>query len=83
MQDEQLSTIVTRCAALFYRGDATITPDLPDMRLLGLPEPLKPHRKALALGIFAVIGDAAANLLEPWPLKIVLKPGWRSKSSTG
>jgi len=33
---------------------------------------LKPHAKALALGLLAVIGETAANLLEPWPLKIVL-----------
>lgn len=32
---------------------------------------LKPHSKALALGLLAVIGEGAANLLEPWPLKIV------------
>lgn len=33
---------------------------------------LKPHKKALALGLLAVLGETAANLLEPWPLKIVL-----------
>ena len=32
---------------------------------------LRPHSKALALGLLAVIGEGAANLLEPWPLKIV------------
>src|SRR5580698_5031501 len=35
-------------------------------------ELLKPHSKALALGLLAVIGESVANLLEPWPLKIVL-----------
>ena len=33
---------------------------------------LKPHRKALLLGGLAAVGDGAANLLQPWPLKIVL-----------
>jgi ATP-binding cassette, subfamily B, bacterial len=33
---------------------------------------LKPHSKALAFGLLAVIGESAASLLEPWPLKIVL-----------
>src|SRR5713101_6885205 len=33
---------------------------------------LRPHRKALAIGIVAVIGEGVANLLEPWPLKVVL-----------
>jgi ATP-binding cassette subfamily B protein len=33
---------------------------------------LKPHRRALFLGFVAVIGEGIADLLEPWPLKIVL-----------
>jgi ATP-binding cassette subfamily B protein len=43
----------------------------------GKPHPLRirdllrPHWKALTLGFVAVIGEGAANLLEPWPLKIV------------
>jgi subfamily B ATP-binding cassette protein MsbA len=47
---------------------------------------LKPHWKALTLALLAVAGEAAADLLEPWPLKIVLDyllqskrpPGWMS-----
>ena len=49
-----------------------------------LTDVLRPHWKALAGGIVAAIGDGVVNLLEPWPLKIViddvLKPrpgqGW-------
>jgi subfamily B ATP-binding cassette protein MsbA len=37
-----------------------------------LRELLKPHTKALVLGLFAVIGEGAADLLQPWPLKIVI-----------
>src|SRR5262245_23725724 len=33
---------------------------------------LRPHAKALTLGMLAVAGGGIANLLEPWPLKIVL-----------
>jgi ATP-binding cassette subfamily B protein len=33
---------------------------------------LRPHRTALALALLAAIGEGMANLLEPWPLKIVL-----------
>jgi ATP-binding cassette subfamily B protein len=32
---------------------------------------LKPHYKALALGFLAVVGETVADLLQPWPLKIV------------
>jgi subfamily B ATP-binding cassette protein MsbA len=49
-----------------------------------IAELLRPHSKALAFGLLAVIGESAASLLEPWPLKIVLDdvlksrpiPGW-------
>jgi ATP-binding cassette, subfamily B, bacterial len=33
---------------------------------------LKPHVFSLSLGFLAVLGEAVANLLQPWPLKIVL-----------
>ncbi len=47
---------------------------------------LRPHWKALTLALLAVAGQAATDLLEPWPLKIVLDyllqskqpPGWMS-----
>jgi ABC-type multidrug transport system fused ATPase/permease subunit len=32
---------------------------------------LRPHRSMLALAFIAVLGEAATDLLEPWPLKIV------------
>jgi ATP-binding cassette subfamily B protein len=33
---------------------------------------LAPHSKALTLGLVAAVGEGVANLLEPWPLKVVL-----------
>jgi len=33
---------------------------------------LRPHWKALALALLAVVGESGANLAQPWPLKIVL-----------
>ena len=33
---------------------------------------LQPHWKALTLALLAVVGESAANLAQPWPLKIVL-----------
>jgi ATP-binding cassette, subfamily B, bacterial len=33
---------------------------------------LRPHWKALALALVAVFGEAGADVLQPWPLKIVL-----------
>jgi subfamily B ATP-binding cassette protein MsbA len=40
---------------------------------------LKPHWGALTLGFAAVVGEGAANLAEPWPLKVVLDNVLRSK----
>ena len=51
------------------------------LSILGL---LRPHWKAMTLALVGVAGEAAAALLEPWPLKVVLDyllqarplPGW-------
>lgn len=42
---------------------------------------LKPHVAPLAIGFLAVVGESLANLLEPWPLKIVLDDVLRSHGS--
>jgi subfamily B ATP-binding cassette protein MsbA len=44
-------------------------------------EILRPHAKSLALGIVAAVGSALANLLEPWPLKVVLDNVLRSRAT--
>src|SRR2546425_3026271 len=40
---------------------------------------LRPHWKALTLALLAVVGVAVTDLLEPWPLKIVLDSVLNSK----
>ncbi len=52
-------------------------------RNITIRELLRPHRKALVLGILAAIGDGIANLLGPLPLKVVLDNVLRSKVSGG
>jgi ATP-binding cassette, subfamily B, bacterial len=42
---------------------------------------LSPHWAALTLGFIAIAGETAANLLQPWPLKIVLDDVLRSRQS--
>jgi ATP-binding cassette, subfamily B, bacterial len=39
---------------------------------LELIDLLRPHTKALVIGFLAVMGEGVANLMDPWPLKIVL-----------
>src|SRR6266581_9002365 len=48
---------------------------------LRLGELLKAHKRSLALGLLAVAGEGAANLLEPWPLKIVLDSVLRARDN--
>jgi subfamily B ATP-binding cassette protein MsbA len=45
---------------------------------LTIRELLRPHLPQLALGFVAVVGEAIANLLQPWPLKIVLDEVFKS-----
>jgi ATP-binding cassette, subfamily B, bacterial len=50
---------------------------------LKITDLLRPHSKALAVGILAVIGEGITNLLEPWPLKIVLDNVLKSRPVHG
>ena len=53
------------------------------VRLNILKTLLKPHRKALGIGLLAVIGESVAGLLQPWPLKIVFDDVLKAKASVG
>src|SRR6059036_1588092 len=44
---------------------------------------LEPHWGALTVGFFAIAGESAANLLQPWPLKVVLDDVLRSRETHG
>jgi ATP-binding cassette subfamily B protein len=48
---------------------------------LSITSLLRPHLGTLALGLIAITGESIANLLEPWPLKIVLDDVLRSRQS--
>ena len=52
------------------------------IKKLTIRELLKPHVTALTIGFLAVVGEGVANLLEPWPLKIVLDSVLRSRPTT-
>jgi ATP-binding cassette, subfamily B, bacterial len=54
-------------------GDKTLT----------IRDLLKPHSRALVLAGLAAIGGSIANLLEPFPLKLVLDNVLRSRPGTG
>ena len=52
-----------------------------NIRHLSIRALLQPHWAALTVGFLAVIGEGAANLLEPWPLKVVLDNVLRCKDT--
>ena len=47
-------------------------PESNPKRRVTIMQLLRPHRKALSLGLLAIAGESVADLLTPWPLKIVL-----------
>jgi subfamily B ATP-binding cassette protein MsbA len=46
---------------------------------LSISELLRPHWKTLLVALFAVLGEAAMSILEPWPIKIVIDNLLQSK----
>jgi len=63
-------------------GSRNVTPD-PQTATAGLASPasgkthllariLRPHWKTLLIALVAVIGETAADILEPWPITIVV-----------
>src|SRR5215467_13908117 len=52
-------------------------------RWSGLRSLLQPHTKLLAFGLVAVVGEGAANLLEPWPLKLAFDSFQHGKAAHG
>ena len=47
---------------------------------LRLVEIIRPHWKALAIALLAVLGETLADVLEPWPIKLVIDNVLRSKA---
>jgi len=50
---------------------------------LNIKDLLRPHFKLLIVGLGAVIGEGVADLLQPWPLKIVLDNVLKSRDIHG
>ncbi|MGI4852822.1 MAG: ABC transporter ATP-binding protein [Janthinobacterium lividum] len=52
-------------------------------RRVTIKELLRPHRRALLLGLVAIAGETVADVATPWPLKIVLDNVIAHKESHG
>jgi len=53
------------------------------LQTLKIGDLLRPHWRPLAIGFVAVIGEGLADLLQPWPLKIVFDNVLRSRPASG
>ena len=53
------------------------------MPKLKITDLLRPHYRALGIGLLAVIGESTTDLLQPWPIKIVLDNVLKSRHSQG
>src|SRR6266516_4009204 len=73
--------------------EPSTSPSPPHKATLRVTTLLRPHWKAMTLALLAVLGDTLADLLQPWPLKIVVDnvvrnppkklPGWIGDMVTG
>jgi ATP-binding cassette subfamily B protein len=58
---------------------------------LSITDLVRPHWKALTVALFAVLGETLTDVLEPWPIKVVVDsllqakklPGWLSGPVSG
>jgi len=44
---------------------------------------LRPHLKSLSLGVLVVAGGSVADLLQPWPLKIIIDTVLKARAANG
>src|SRR6187402_854068 len=58
-------------------------PEKQEVRRVTIKELLRPHRRALILGLAAIAGESIADVAAPWPLKIVLDNVIAHKESHG
>jgi ATP-binding cassette subfamily B protein len=58
---------------------ATQPPDVRSHRTLRIVDLVRPHWKALTVALVAVLGETLTDILEPWPIKIVVDNILQSK----
>ena len=58
---------------------ADIPPPAKPARRLRILDLVRPHWKALTIALVAVLGETLTDILEPWPIKIVVDNVLQSK----
>src|ERR1700686_4173327 len=62
---------------------ATPPPDSKSSRTLRIVDLVRPHWKALTVALVAVLGETVTDILEPWPIKVVIDNILQSKALPG
>jgi subfamily B ATP-binding cassette protein MsbA len=55
----------------------------PGQNPLTIKRLLRPHFKSLSLGVLVVAGGSVADLLQPWPLKVIIDTVLKARASKG
>lgn len=63
--------------------DAEKPPAVKSSRKLRIIDLVQPHWKALSVALVAVLGETLTDILEPWPIKIVVDNVLQSKQLSG
>lgn len=72
-----------RVPHLIFEKHAAAAEESHSKKNIGIAVLLRPHAKGLIIGLIAAIGEAVANLAEPWPLKLVFDNVLKNHSSNG
>jgi ATP-binding cassette subfamily B protein len=63
--------------------NATPPPNSKSSRTLRIVDLVRPHWKALSVALVAVLGETLTDVLEPWPIKVVIDNILQSKALPG
>ena len=55
----------------------------PGQNPLTIQRLLRPHVRSLSLGVLVVAGGSVADLLQPWPLKIIIDTVLKARATNG
>jgi ATP-binding cassette subfamily B protein len=55
----------------------------PGQNRLTIQRLLRPHVKSLSLGVLVVAGGSVADLLQPWPLKVIIDTVLKARATNG
>lgn len=73
-------TLISQQPSTAESPEPQTAPEKHGIRITAL---LRPHWKTLAIGFLAVVGEGVADLLDPWPLKLVIDNVLRNKEGHG